>query len=434
MARLLFTVWPFLTHLDPFVALARAARARGHEVAFYTGGEAGRLLAPEQFRCFPFQAVDWSRVAATVDNLIARRLSPFHVSRNWARFLVETVPAQAHDLEAVLVRWPADILVCDIAMWAPILILYERTGIPVVPFSHVANCILPGPEGPIQGIALPRDHNVIQKLAAEAVSRAVKLITARTRARANALRRGFGLSPLRVSVNEFTGTLPLYLMPSVPELDNHRRDLPPSVRYVGACLWQNGPRQAPAWIADIPNDRPCVLVDEGGFFAPEPRLLWMAARGLADLPLSVVLLAGHGRDLAQLKVGPLAPNVALHSHAPVSGLLPLARAFVTNGNSNSVAAALQAGVPIVVLPSTWDQAELAWRVQETGAGLRLAPWRATPGDLRQAVERVLDEPSFREAAAKTGTAMARAGGPTRATELLEDVVAASHHAVGSARL
>ena len=128
MARLLFTVWPYPTHLHPFIALAREARSRGHDVAFYTGGGALSTLAREGFRCFPFREVDWGRVARTVDDLIAGRKRPSAMRRLWPRFLVETVPAQVRDLEAVLAVWPADTLVCDIAMWAPILILRERMG------------------------------------------------------------------------------------------------------------------------------------------------------------------------------------------------------------------------------------------------------------------------------------------------------------------
>jgi len=429
MARLLFTVWPYPTHLHPFLALAREARLRGHHVAFFTGGGALSVLAREGFLAFPFQEVDWSRVARTVDDLIAGRRRPSQLRRLWPRFLVETVAAQVRDLEAVLSRWPAGALVCDIAMWAPILILHERDGIPVAPFSHVANCVLPGPDGPIQGMAMPRRRSGIQELCAWLAARVSERITARTRGKANAVRREFGLPPLRTGVNEFTGSLPLYLVPSAPEFDNHRRDLPAGVRYVGPCLWDKHPGQhPPAWIANIPRDRPIVVVDEGALFTHEPRMLQLAAQGLGGLPLSVVLLAGYGRDLAGLNLGPLASNVMLQPHAPLSDLLPLAAAFVTNGNSESVLAALAAGLPIVVMPSIWDQAELAWRVHETGVGLRLAPGRSTAGRLRLAVERVLHEPSFREKAVAMGAALARYGGPARAAELIEELVNCSRAA------
>src|SRR5450755_3597929 len=125
--------------------------------------------------------------------------------------------------------------------------------------------------------------------------------------------------------------------------------------------------------------------------------------------------------LLSLDLGPLAPNVMLQPHAPLSDILPIADALVLNGNSESVLAALQAGLPAVVLPSIWDQAEMAWRVAETGAGLRISPWRATPERVRRAVIRVLDEPSFRDNAAKMGAGLARGGGPARAAALIGDL-------------
>jgi len=201
-------------------------------------------------------------------------------------------------------------------------------------------------------------------------------------------------------------------VPSAPEFDNHRGDLPPSVRYVGPCL-PDQPKGRPS------GGNPCVVVDEGALYTAEPRVLEMAVRGLANLPLPVVLMAGLGRDLARLRLGPLPSNMTVQPHAPLHDMLPQARVLVTNGNSASVLAALQAGVPLVVLPSIWDQAEMAWRVQETGVGLRLSPWHATPRRMRRAVERVLSEPGFARNAASMGAALASYGGPARAVELIE---------------
>ncbi|MGA2135247.1 MAG: nucleotide disphospho-sugar-binding domain-containing protein [Bryobacteraceae bacterium] len=422
MARLLFTVWPYPTHLDPFVALAQAVRARGHDVAFYTGGGALPILEREGFRCFPFRQVDWARVSRTVDDLIAGRKRPSQLQRLWPRFLVETVPAQIQDLDELVRAFDPHALVCDIAMWAPILILHERNQIPVAAFSHVAHCILPGPDGPIQGVALPRHRHGWHAAFAAIASAAAWLVTSRTRKRANALRARFGLPSLAQGVNAYTGTLPLYLVPGAPEFDNRRRDLPPSVHYVGPCLWDKPTGTPPPdWLARLPQDRPIVLVDEGALFTHEPRILDLAARGLAGLPLTVLLMAGKGRDLAGLQLGPLPPNAILQPHAALSDVLPYAAALVTNGNSESVLAALCAGLPTVVLPSIWDQAEMAWRVQETGVGLRVSPWRASPRRIRQAVRRVLDDPAFRANAKSMGGALQAYGGPPRAARWIEDL-------------
>jgi MGT family glycosyltransferase len=389
----------------------------------YTGGDGLSLAAREGFATIPFCAVDWASVAQTVEALIAARSRPSQMGRLWAQFLVDTVPGQVRDLEGALQQWPADVVICDIAMWAPILILHERRGVPVVPFSHVAYCLLPGPDGPVQGVALPRRRKGLAVLRARLAAAAAAWVTSRTRVQASAMRRQFGLAPLSKGVNELAGTLPLYLVPSAPEFDNFRRDLPPSVRYVGPCLWDRHDREPPArWVAEVASDQPCVVVDEGALFTREPRLLEVAAQGLAGLPGSVILLAGDGRDLVNLDLGRLAPNVVLHPHTSLREVLPICRVLVTNGNSESVMAALAAGIPLVVMPSIWDQAEMAWRVHETGVGVRIAPRKATPRRMRQTVERVMADPAFRANARTMGERLARYGCAARAVEYIEELV------------
>jgi UDP:flavonoid glycosyltransferase YjiC (YdhE family) len=427
MSRLLFTVWPFPTHLNPFIALALEARKRGHEIAFYTGGEGATQVSQQGFRCFPFRNVDWTQVARIVEDLIAGRHRPSQMRRLWPRFLVETVPAQVQDLETIRAFWAAEALVCDIAMWAPILILHERERVPVIAFSHLAYCILPGPEGPIPGIALPRHRHRRTVFYTASLRLLAKWVSAPTHRQVNKLRRQFGLPQLPGGVNEFTGTLPLYLVPGVPQFDNYRKDLPPAVRYVGPCLWDKPPSQeSPDWLGKIPRSRPCVLVEEGALSTAEPRILKMAVRALAGLPLTVILMAGEGRELSSLSLLPLPENMILKPRAPLSDTLPRANAFVTNGDSESVLAALRMGLPIVVLPSTWYQAELAWRIQETGVGLRLSPRHASPERMRSAVERVLKEPSFQENAVAMGAALEHQGGSRRAIELVESTLACAH--------
>jgi N-glycosyltransferase StaG len=419
MARVLLTVWPFPTHLHPFVAVAHALKQRGHEVVFYTAANAKQAVEGEGFRLWPFRDVAWNVVRRTVDELIEER-NLAQVGRRWEQFLVDTLPAQIHDLEALLGEWKPDVLVCDIAMWAPILVLHHTRQVPVAALSHVANAYLPGRNGPIPGIALPRERNWPLELFARLSAGAVKAATYHVRRKANGVRRAHGLPAMGMTVPELTATMPLYLIPSAPELDGCRTDLPASVHYVGPCLWdKNSARPRTEWLRDWRQGDRGVVVEEGALYVRDPRILRLAARGLGGIPRRVVLLGGHGRNPAELKMDAHPQNVTLHPWTPLSDVLPFADLVVTNGNSESVLAALAAGIPLVVLPSIWDQAELAWRIHETRTGLRLPPRRATPEHMRDAVQRVLHEPAFRENAGAMRTALMQRGGPAHAAELIE---------------
>jgi MGT family glycosyltransferase len=427
VARFLFAVWPFAGHVHPAIAVAHALRERGHEVAFYTGAAVRDLAEGEGFKFFPFQKVDEARTSVLASSEFPYTASAWRRLRaakrlqgKFREWLLDTVPQQVDDIDAVLTEWRPDVLVCDLAFWSPILVFHEARRIPVAVLSILASCILPGPDAPPWGQGLVRPRNAIMRLRSRLHQTLLRGLSVGFRSDVNAMRRRYGLPPLSCSVTEFAGQMPLYIVPSTPEYDYERRDLPPSVSYVGPCLWDKPSHtRPPEWIAQIPEGRPVVYVTEATIGTTEPFLIKAAARGLRDLPAQVVMTTGRQRNPAELDLGASAPNVRVEAYVPQSELLPRTAVMVTLGGSGGVLAALRAGVPLVVVPTEWDRPENAQRVVESGAGLRIAPNRCTPERLRAAVERVLNEPSFRKNASRLASAFARYEGPARAARLLE---------------
>jgi MGT family glycosyltransferase len=241
------------------------------------------------------------------------------------------------------------------------------------------------------------------------------------RRRVDEIRAAHGLPPLDCSVNEWMGRLPLYLVGSVRELDFHRRDLPPSVRYVGPLLWH--PPEPPgtvAWLDQIRADRPWVHVTEGTSHFQEPLLLPAAARGLAGAPYEAILTTGRDRDPAAMRLGS-APNVRVAAWLSHGELLPRCAAIVTTGGAQTIVSALRAGVPLVVVPTLWDKPANARRVVAAGVGVQVPPNACSPERLRGAVDEVLREPSYRRNATRMAQALAEAPGPAGAAEMIAGV-------------
>ena len=228
------------------------------------------------------------------------------------------------------------------------------------------------------------------------------------------------------SINAFTGRLPLYLIPSVPELDYNRRDQPSNVHYVGPCIWTKpaGAHQ-PDWLNHLSTARPWIHATEGTAQYQEPFLLLAMAKGLADQPVELILTTGQNRDPETLGLHPLPPNVRVERWLSHEDFLPRCAALVTTGGAATVLASLKAGVPLVVVPTFWDKSDNAQRVVESGAGLRISPKQCTPDRIREAVMRLLNEPSFRENARRIAQRFAEAQGPPRAAELLEGLARSS---------
>jgi len=411
MSRFLLTAWPLPGHLLPQVGIAVALRERGHEVAFYSGESARATIEQAGFELFAFQRVHEQRVMEIVRTFDRReRLGRpgggrmLALLRDW---LVETIPDQLADLRAVLGRWPADAIATDMSMWGPMLVLWEADRVPVALCSTFMGPMLPGPDARLFGLGPATARG---RLAAATLTRLTEL------------RAGEGLAPLQESVNRYTARLPLYIVGNIRALDFDRHDLPPSVHYVGNCAWYPDDDHGERWLQEIPTRRPWVHVTESTLAYGEPFLLRTAIDALAQEPVELILTTGEQRDEHILGRVPLPANVHVTRWLSHDVLLRRCAALVTLGGKSTVLAAAQVGVPMVLVPTTWDKPDNARRVTAAGAGIRLSARRLDAQTLRAAVRQVLREPHYRQAARRLADDLAAAPGPSRAAELLEQLV------------
>jgi len=427
MSRFLVTCWPFVGHLYPQVSVAHALRDRGHDVAFYSHESARGVVESEGFTLFPFEHVDqrrYERIHALEAEVPAtqpkyRTLSVAMTA--YRDMLAGSMPEMVADLQPIIATWKPHVIITDPALWASILIVWELTGVPVALLTQMIGSLIPGPDAPPWGPGLPPPRTVGTRMLARVAQLGVDIVAKNMRRRVDNIRAQYGLPRMGCSVNAFTGRLPLYLIPSVPELDYNRRDQPPNVHYIGPCVWTRPAGAAPVdWLDALPRNRPWVHATEGTAQYQEPFLLRAAAKGLGDQAMEVILTTGvESRDPAVLGLHSLPSNVHIERWVSHEDLLPRCAALVTTGGAATVLASLKAGVPLVVVPTFWDKSDNAQRVVEAGAGLRLAPRHCTPERLRAAVMRLLHEPSFRENARRIARRFAEAPGPAGAAALLE---------------
>src|SRR5438270_10925258 len=143
MARFLITCWPFVGHLYPQMSVAHALHNRGHEVAFYTHNSTRPIVEGEGFTLFPFVHVDdrrYERIHALEAQVPATQ--PKHrtlsvAMRAYRDMLADSIPEQVADLLPVIGSWRPAVLITDPALWGPILVLWEVTGIPVTLLSQM---------------------------------------------------------------------------------------------------------------------------------------------------------------------------------------------------------------------------------------------------------------------------------------------------------
>ena len=146
-----------------------------------------------------------------------------------------------------------------------------------------------------------------------------------------------------------------------------------------------------------------------------------AAAAVAPLAATVQAIAVGPRDLLPDPPG----NVLMVPSVPMLALLPRLDAVISHGGMNTVCEALAHGVPLVLAPIRHDQPVVAAQVVRAGAGIRVPFSRVRPGQLRQALVTVLDDPSYRAAARRISDSFAAAGGAPAAATHLERLAAAA---------
>jgi hypothetical protein len=151
--------------------------------------------------------------------------------------------------------------------------------------------------------------------------------------------------------------------------------------------------------------------------------LYRAALGaLADLPVRVLMTTGGAHGALDLGTPPA--NAHVERWWPQADVMPSAAAVVGHGGFGTTMTAFAAGRPQVVVPLfAFDQHVNAGRVAAVGAGVHLRDALNQPESIAEAVIRVLDEPSYTDAARRVASQMAALPEVTEAVPVLEAVAA-----------
>lgn len=384
MGRFLFVVPPLTGHVNPTVSVGRELAARGHAVAWVAHPGKVRPLVGDDATLFPLD----DRVPAELLEAVTARSRSVRGAEAlkflWEDFLVPLARAMVPGVDAAAEAFAPTVLVVDQQAVAGALVA-RRRGLPWATFATTSAGVV----DPMKALPLVRAW-VDEQLAM--------------------LEREAGLPPAA----EPDRSPHLVVAFTTDALVGSASAFPPHYRFVGPSIHRR-PEPTPfPWDALEPGRR--VLVSLGTVNAEAgARFYATVVEALASLPLQTILVAPP-------ELVPSAPGrVLVRSYVPQLALLPHVDAVVSHGGHNTVCEALAHGLPLVLAPIKDDQPVVAQQVVDAGAGLRVRFGRVRAAELREAALRVLDEPSFRAAAARVRASFEAAGGAPRAADLLEEL-------------
>jgi len=390
MGRFLLSAHHDPGHMLPVLSVARALKARGHEVMLNASKKWQAVAEAEGFPFVPYAAWDCTD------------------PEDFAKLLYESAGHLARGMLPLVEEFRPDALMSDVLSPAAGLAA-EVAGLPFATML-IHPWHLPSRDLPAFGFPGNPGRTFLSRWRDAYIRAWQKHDLAKPLPLLNMARGMVGLPPTddadAMSHN-------LVLVVTLPCMEYPRSDWPARARIVGPCL-----ADLPGEVPELPpGDDPLVVATTSTTGSFDNVLLETVLEALAGEPIRLLAICGT-RNLPDAK---LPPNARLSPPCPIGPIMAHASAAVAHGGHGGVVKALSCGVPLVVIPFRGDQGENARRVEWSGAGRRLPPRRLSASRLNEAVRSLLDEPSYREAALAARAQAVALDGPNYCARLLEEL-------------
>ena len=163
-------------------------------------------------------------------------------------------------------------------------------------------------------------------------------------------------------------------------------------------------------------DRPLVYISMGTVINDRPDFYQKCIQALKDLNVDVIISCGKTVEPGSL--GELPENIKVYPYVDQLDILSKASVFITHCGMNSVSESLYMAAPMVLDPQTNEQAAVARRAAEIGAGELLKD--DSSDGIRKAVLQILDNPDYLQAAKACSEDFRSCPGTAGAADFIEN--------------
>jgi zeaxanthin glucosyltransferase len=401
-------------HMNPMTTLGRELVRRGHRVTVVArpDGEAKAVAAGLGFAAIGAAEFPPGAIAAQ-----SVRLGGM-TARSALRYTVEMMRLAAEvtlrDLPAVIREHGIEGLLVDQVNPAAGTVA-EIEGLP---FVKVANALALNRDPACPPAVLPWRYRPgpLGRLRNAAGNWFLHRVTAPVRDTINTHRVRHGFAP---RMGEETPVFLAEIAQQPAFFDFPRARPEPRLHFTGPWHTADGGSDVPfPW--ERLDGRPLVYASLGTLQNRLSEMFVAIAEAVAPLDVQLVISLGAAdQDVAALAARCPGDPVVVPV-TPQLQLLDKATLAITHAGLNTALEALARGVPMVAIPITNDQPGVARRLEWIGVAETVLPQQLTAVRLRRAVDRVLNDPGYRERAGERAGEIASLDGVGRAADIVEE--------------
>ena len=409
-----FVSMPLSGHLNPMTALGRRLQSRGNEVVFFGVPDAGpfALAAGLDFvsygeREYPVGSIDkvYSSVA---------KLHGFEVVRHSCMDLNPDLTRVAFDyLAEKLATTGVEALVIDTTHFFVELVPLSMS----IPYVHIWNVLHLDFSGvtPASLFSCPLDTSP-EGLNRNAVNlHKMGAILGPMAEIAKSYAEEVGLE---IDWNDPAATVSkLAVITQTPkEFDFPGIPWPAQFHYAGPFHDDEG-REQVLFPWEKLTDKPLIYASLGTLVNGLDGLYKHILEAIKSVDVQVVL--SIGKNINPENLGPIPSNTIVVRSVPQIELLKRAALCITHAGLNTTLESLAHGVPMVAIPIGYDQPGTAARIAHHGTGEFIEVDELTTDRLRGLIEKVLQDPSYRQRAAYFQKVISKTRGLDVAADIIE---------------
>jgi len=417
LARIGFVVLYATGHLNPSIALARALQQQGHEPVFFNVLDTREAIKSAGLRFVPFAEAEFPAGALKpIIQKIAELSGPsafaYYIER-----MVQLFRPSFQYLPDLLRKENLDLLIIDQAQYGGATIA-ERLSLP---FISLANALLVNREDVIPPPVMlwPFDESPAAIERNRKGWAGIDQACSSLLAVVNEQRRAWGLSEYTNLVEDsFSPLAQICQQPAIFEFP--RPNAPATLHLVGHLRDEHSSFDTAfpwSWL----DGRPLIYATCGTLQNRLEPVFRAIIEACAPLEAQTVIALGKDALSPEL-FGQVPSNVLLVPYAPQAELLRRASLCIFHGGLNTALDCLENGVPMVVIPIASEQPGIAMRIARLGAGSVVPLAEVNAENVGAAVQQVLGQPSYRDAAESAAREIEKLQPAAEAVRIIEQIL------------
>jgi zeaxanthin glucosyltransferase len=406
---------PLTGHLNPMTALARRLQSRGNEVVFFGVPDAEPVVRAANIEFIP---------------ICEQEYPPGSVAKEYAHLATlrgeEVVRYSAHELHPRRLRSTFEYLPGKLAAAGVQALVIDTVHffvelVPMsmgMPYVHIWNILHIDRSGATPPCFFSWPHETT--------------LEARARNMEGVKRSGAFFAPILAVAKDFAEKQGLQIDWSQPsptisklavitqtpkEFDFPGSPWPPQFHYAGPFHDAGGRAPIPfSW--EKLTGEPLIYASMGTLVNGLEHVYRSILEAVGKLPATQLVLS-VGNNIRVDDLGPIPSNAIVVPRSPQIDLLKHAALCITHAGVNTALEALAQGVPMVAIPIGFDQPGVAARIAYHGVGEFVEEDDLTAERLLQVIQRVLNNPGYREKARYFQNVIAQTQGLDLAADLIE---------------